>query len=331
MSEIVHIAHTGALADFRRAPDLPLFDASALARVPPDAHLALVDGGTLLAHGSLWWRNTPVYQQHRVGLIGHYGTGGEAAAREWLPQAEAALRAQGCTLAVGPMDGSTLHRYRFVVERGSEPPFLMEPDQPDDWPRHWEAAGYAPLAHYYSAVHESLDREDPRLPGAEARLRAAGVSIRPLRDDDFAGELRRIYAVSAVSFRANFLYTPFTAQQFLDLYLPFQRFGYAGMSLLAEHDGAPVGFIFNVPDLTQRERGEAPDTLIIKTVAVLPGRAYAGLGSVLVARSHRLARAQGFRRAIHALMHEHNASRHLSGRYARPIRRYALFAKVLQS
>jgi hypothetical protein len=37
----------------------------------------------------------------------------------------------------------------------------------------------------------------------------------------------------------------------------------------------------------------------------------------------------GFRRAIHALMHETNVSRRLSDRYARTMRRYALFSRPL--
>lgn len=71
------------------------------------------------------------------------------------------------------------------------------------------------------------------------------------------------------------------------------------------------------------------DTVIIKTVAVLPGRAYAGLGNVLVARVQAIAYALGYRRAIHALMHDSNNSRNLSDRYARSIRRYTLYARKL--
>lgn len=41
------------------------------------------------------------------------------------------------------------------------------------------------------------------------------------------------------------------------------------------------------------------------------------------------ARALGFTRAIHALMHETNKSRNLSAHYAKTIRRYTLFSKKL--
>jgi hypothetical protein len=45
--------------------------------------------------------------------------------------------------------------------------------------------------------------------------------------------------------------------------------------------------------------------------------------------AQRSARKLGFRRAIHALMHEENVSRTISGRYGRTIRRYALYARPL--
>ena len=50
---------------------------------------------------------------------------------------------------------------------------------------------------------------------------------------------------------------------------------------------------------------------------------------VLVGMVQRKAYELGYRRAIHALMHERNVSQNISRRYARPIRRYALFARAL--
>jgi hypothetical protein len=45
--------------------------------------------------------------------------------------------------------------------------------------------------------------------------------------------------------------------------------------------------------------------------------------------AQRKARALGFRRAIHALIHESNVSGRISARTAQTMRRYALFAKPL--
>jgi hypothetical protein len=224
------------------------------------------------------------------------------------------------------MDGNTWRRHRLLTERGAEPAFFMEPDNPDEWPQWFAAAGFAPLATYFSAINNDLSRQDPRIPRAIERLESQGVQLRMLRLEDFAGELRRIYAVACVSFQGNFLYTPIGEAEFLAQYEPVRAHVRPELVLLAEHAGQPVGFVFGIPDLVQASRAPV-DTAVLKTVAVLPGRAYAGLGNVLVARFQQAARAVGLRRVIHALMHESNNSLNLSGHYAQPFRRYALYAR----
>jgi GNAT superfamily N-acetyltransferase len=101
--------------------------------------------------------------------------------------------------------------------------------------------------------------------------------------------------------------------------------------LMAERESELVGFMFAVPDVLQARRGQAADTVILKTIAVHPDAAGIGLGGALIDLVQRSARQLGFRRAIHALMHEQNVSRRISNRYARTFRRYALFARQLQA
>jgi hypothetical protein len=51
---------------------------------------------------------------------------------------------------------------------------------------------------------------------------------------------------------------------------------------------------------------------------------------LLVDHCHAAARGAGFTRAIHALMHDSNASRNVSAGFAgRPIRRYTLYSRRL--
>jgi GNAT superfamily N-acetyltransferase len=305
-------------------------DPAVLARDAPDAHWMLPDeGGALRARCSLWWKGTPSLLGHRVGLIGHYAARDANAGSLLLERACRELAGRGCSVAVGPMDGSTWKRYRFVTERGSEPAFFLEPDNPDDWPAHFLGLGFRPIAQYVSAVNCDLSREDPRVNQIIDRLTALGVRIRPLDPRRGEDDLRRIYAVAAVSFRNNFLCTPIAEVEFLAQYraiLPAVR---PELVLIAEHEDQPVGFVFAVPDHNQAERGHPIDTVIVKTVAVLPERTRAGLGGWLLAVCQRTARALGYTRAIHALMHEQNASRNLSRHYARPMRRYTLLGMAL--
>ena len=71
-------------------------------------------------------------------------------------------------------------------------------------------------------------------------------------------------------------------------------------------------------------------TVVMKTLAVLPGRSYAGLGSHLVRRNQTMASELGYQRVVHALMHTGNPSRGISRRYGNTIRRYTLFARMLR-
>ena len=73
------------------------------------------------------------------------------------------------------------------------------------------------------------------------------------------------------------------------------------------------------------------DTFLIKTVAILPHADLRGLGGVLVSRAQQAGHALGFRRCIHALMHEDNVSRRISGHYAETMRRYTLYSREISA
>jgi len=310
-------------------PALPAFDFKLCQAHGCDAHLLSVREGLARARASLWWSRTPQMANARAGLFGHFAAVDPVSADEVLHAACDTLKNAGCNIAIGPMDGTTWRRYRLLTERGVEPPFFLEPDNPDDWPGYLESAGFKPLAVYFSALCDDLRIEDPRIPRALDRIKSSGVIIRPLDPRNFIEELRKIYKVSLVSFAPNFLYTPISEEEFLAQYEPIRAYVRPELVTLAENVGEIVGFSFAIPDLAQARRGHAIDTVILKTLAVLPGRSHAGLGSVLLALCHREARALGYRRVIHALMHQSNNSLNISAHYARPFRRYMLFSKQL--
>ncbi len=329
--ELLRVGSAAELARFGDVEGAPGFDPAGLARHAPDATWVLAGtGGRAEARCSLWWRETPTLPGQKPGLIGHYAARDAPGGRRLLTHACAELAARGCTLAIGPMDGSTWRRYRLLVDRGPEPSFLLEPDNPDGWPDHFRGAGFDVLATYFSAVAEDLAFEDPREVAAAARLTRRGLQVRALDPSRMEDELRRLYALSVASFAENFLYTPIGEEEFLALYRPLLPHIPPDLVLLAEQGAAPVGFVFGYPDASRAAAGGTLDTAVLKTLARIPGRAWAGLGTLLLAEFNRRARALGFRRVIHALMHESNASRNLSARWrARPIRRYALFARAL--
>lgn len=327
--QVVQIATPAEQARFCAVPNGTALDPAMLDGTGADEHWLLEDATGAIARCSLWWRSAPAHAKHRVGLIGHYAAE-DTLAETLLRHACDRLRQMGCTLAVGPMDGSTFNRYRLVTEHGDEPPFFLEPENPASWPAHFTGNGFSPLAQYYSALQEHLDATDPRIPDIERRIQAMGVRIRALDPASFERELRRVYPVVVASFAHSFLASPISEEAFVAQYRPLEPFLAPNLVQIAETDDRAVGFLLVVPDWRQTQRGEQMDTAIVKTMAVLPDYQQQGLGILLSERAQVDARALGYTRAIHALMHEDNISRRISATYhGRIIRRYTLYRKEL--
>lgn len=301
-------------------------DAATVRRHAPDASLLDEEAGIAVGRASLWWRAAPALRGERVGLIGHYAAADADAASRLLDAACRHLASVGCTIAIGPMDGSTWRRYRLLTERGSEPTFFLELDNPDDWPGHFERSGFEPMAQYYSALCDDL----AAIPSADASaLRADGFTLRPIDLARIGAELSDLWALAADAFAGNFLYTTISQDEFCAMYkalLPVLR---PELILLAERAGRAVGFGFSVPDVLQARRGKPIDTFVFKTLAVASDMGQRGIGKWIFDETLRAARALGLRRAIFALIHECNPSGRLAHPHGRDFRRYTLYARRL--
>ncbi len=311
----------------------PKFDSEQFDLANADVYLAVVDSNQEpLAECSLWWSQAPSLPNQTVGTIGHYRADDDSAAATLLKLACERLRRAGCTYAIGPMDGNPWRRYRFVTDAGTEPPFFLEPWNPPQWPRQFAESGLRPAATYFSSLNADLSRRDARLGKARDRLRAVGITLRSLRDDELEDYLPRIYRVCCEAFRNNYLYTELAEADFVCHYknlLPVLR---PELLMVAERQQETVGFLFAIPDLLRENTGMPLNTFIIKTLAILPRRELSGLGSVLVGEAQQLGSEMGFGRCIHALMQTGNAlARNISREYAEPIRTYTLFAKDLRT
>lgn len=295
--------------------------AARVARDAADAHLLVQTAdGAVQARASLWWRGTPPWRGRRTAVLGHYAATDDAAGRALLDAAVRVAADQGCPALLGPMDGATWRSYRFVTDAGTQPPFFLEPRQSASYPRQFEAAGFVPVAHYRSALIENLDAAVQALP---PRAAPRGVRLRPLRMERFDATLDALYDLTTHAFASNAFYTVPPRAAFCTAYAALRTAIDPDLVLLVEAGRRLVGVCLLLPDHAQ----PAPDTVIFKTMALHPDLHGQGLGRWLAAEAHRTARRHGYRRAIHALMHDANASGRISAAYGTTMRRYALYAR----
>ena len=108
-------------------------------------------------------------------------------------------RRPAARIAAGPMDGTTWRRYRFIIQRGNEPTFFLEPDHPGDWPEHWSSRRVLAVGDLHLGRDPPVGRRSAPTPRAHvARLSAAGISIRELDSAQPDAELRRIDRLATI-------------------------------------------------------------------------------------------------------------------------------------
>jgi hypothetical protein len=202
----------------------------------PDARVFVMEDERVIAFAALWWEEAPPLEGERIGCIGGFAARDETAASRLLDEAGARLREAACTLALGPMNGNTWRRHRFVIESNGRGPFLLEPRNPAPHPEWWRAAGFEELSRYSSSLL-SLDSDPVVPPPLRDRLLRSGVAIRPLDAARYDDELRAIHAISLRSFSNNFLYTPLEEEGFLDAYRKVKDRVDPDLVRLAEKDG----------------------------------------------------------------------------------------------
>ncbi|MBM9612801.1 hypothetical protein JWJ90_00715 [Desulfobulbus rhabdoformis] len=275
------------------------------------------------------WFAPEAMLEDAYGVIGHYWAKDSQQSHQLLSTACNLLRESGCATVYGPMNGNTWKAYRFVTWSDGAAPFLMEPENPPEWPGYWLESGFVPRHEYMSTVVRDLAATDPRLVKARTRLMDAGVTWRTIDLSHFQEELTKVYDLSREAFSNNILYSAIDQSTFLEQYLPFVDHIDPRYVLLA-HDSVDscCGFVFAIPDLLQLKRGQPLSRLVIKTLAVSSKRRYGGLGAILVEEVQQAALTNGLDSAIHALMYSGNVSANI-GRNSDLIRRYTLFAKTL--
>ena len=111
-----------------------------------------------------------------------------------------------------------------------------------------------------------------------------GVRVRCFDPEDPEAELERIFGIARQSFASGFLYTPIERAEFVHMYQPLIGRLRPELVLIATHEDEPVGFALGLPDWLQAQRGETVNTLIIKSIGVVPKPTYKGLGHLMWAR-----------------------------------------------
>jgi hypothetical protein len=277
------------------------------------------EDGKILATAALY----KVYNQADAGFAGNLDWVLDfASLPDFLLQVEQEARTLGFKRLIGPMNGSTWVKHRWMLpDEGTHSPlFLGESQQPAWYIPGLESCGWQVSDRYVSQLTQlrAGTYSGPLFPQLE---------IRNLDTDRLEEELQVLHRFCMQAFSQNRHFVPISLPDFTARYLRFKSLFVPGLIRLAEDKAGNLkALFFCLPDVLDPQR----KTLIVKTIARLPDPELKGISHLLFHQVQEKALELGFTQVIHAFMHEANRSREMSGGYgAETIRRYALWEKVL--
>ena len=276
-----------------------------------------------------YYSNTPEVDGKHIGAIGELKIDGNEVGLELLNRCEEIFREKGISKIVAPMNGNTWKQYRTIKQTSDEPPFLMENVSPIEFNEIFETAGYYETGTYTSTKGKIENYyNDEVLDEIDRIIQNEGITIRTLDKNNGVEDLRKIYNVSVESFARNPFYTPIDEIDYLEQYTSYLDKVDEDFILLAEKDGKEIGFLFAIPNLIEMQTMGKIDSLILKTIAVLPEYENLGLGNAMTRIIARKAIDKGYKNWIFAFMYKDNTSQKLAERNGtHTIREYALYGK----
>ena len=276
------------------------------------------------------------------GQAGFFEAVDDDAGRVVLDAAMAWLGERGCKRALGPMNGSTWHSYRFVVDWKDATPLLLEPNNPLRYPALWESHGWKRHdVAYYSSAHDNAAVVDALQKKHEAVV-SAGYRMEAVDLKDVQAVLKTMFELSRRIFSGNAFYSDLSFEEFAANNEGVERvLDQRLVQWLRGPADDVVGFAFGLPDhavAATRMRGDTgllgklrfvtaprPKRNLVKTIGVVPEHRGKGLLSEIYFTQARAALDMGFSDGVVVLMSADNRSFTGTARAQSVIREYALY------
>ncbi|MBR3613946.1 MAG: GNAT family N-acetyltransferase [Clostridia bacterium] len=289
------------------------------------------DNNEEVAKATCFIENTPKKDGQNVGTIGEIEIKDYKVAKILLEKCEEILKSKGITYVVAPMNGNSWKKYRTLKKSSNELPFILENVDPIELNQILLDENYNEIHTYTSTKGALNDAFDGAvLKTIEEKVNNEKIVLRDFRKFDYEADLRKIYNISIQSFVRNPLYTPISEVEFIKQYEPYINMIDENLILIAEKDEKEVGFVFCIPNFNEIKNKGNIESVILKTIAVLPEYQNLSLGNLMLNKIAKIAKNKGYKDWIYAFMYSHNTSQRMATRNkTKVIREYALYGKEI--
>lgn len=189
------------------------------------------------------------FHQEDAGFFGFFEAEDDReVAKALLDAVSAELRAAGMKVMRGPMNFSTNEECGFLIRGYDERPTIMTPYNPSYYNDLMEACGMEKAKDLYAFIHEVQERLPEKVLRVAAIAEKRGITVRPVNKKRFDDEMRVFREVYNDAWEKNWGFIPLTDEEIFYLGERLKQIVVPELTLIAEDNGSPVGFLGMVPD-----------------------------------------------------------------------------------
>jgi len=179
------------------------------------------------------------------------------------------LKNDGMEIIRGPMNFSTNEECGFLIEGFDEPPMLMTPYNMPYYNELMENYGLHKAEDLYAYIYDVKSRLPEKVLRVAAISEKRGITVRSISKKNFASEMKVFKEVYNSAWGKNWGFIPLTDDELDYLGNRLKQIAVPDLTLIAEDNGKPVGFMGLLPDFNyvlKHMKGKLNPITIIKAL-----------------------------------------------------------------
>lgn len=189
------------------------------------------------------------FHKDNSGFFGFFDSINDPAiCKALLDRVQTDLRDKGMGIMRGPMNFSTNEECGFLIEGFEEHPMLMTPYNRPYYNDLMESYGMQKAKDLYAFIYEVKDQLPEKVLRVAVIAEKRGLSVRPVDKKRFDDEMRVFKEVYNSAWEKNWGFIPLTDEELNYLGKRLKQIARPELTLIAEDNGMPVGFMGLLPD-----------------------------------------------------------------------------------
>jgi len=211
--------------------------------------IALKDGRAAGRIASVVNRVHNEYHKDKTGFFGFFDCVNDPeVASALFEKAAVHLRASGMSVMRGPVSFTTNEESGMLIEGFDERPMIMMPYNPPYYNELAGKAGFEKARDLYAYIYEVRERLPEKVLRVAAIVEKRGITVRPINMKQFLSDMMVFRDVYHSAWEKNWGFVPMSEEELEYAAARLKQVVIPDMTLIAEEDGKPVGFMGMVPD-----------------------------------------------------------------------------------